>query len=279
MYDTLLTDDPSNWPMLAFINLPIVPLTLIASRFIVPPILPMAHFVLDLQPSRVSLIQMPTTQPTDTFWPPSPFLFSFFVFPITQMVYGHFYRRFSRWLLGNGKPLARNEEDDRMFVIRIRAIAGDDAPLAPEANANARRANVNGAAAAEPQVPGAFAEEPAAENAPAPAGPVDAAVVPAAEQPIGNPEQVIQVHASSIGRQVGGALLIPLISNRMGALLFQISKRWAFLRKFLAVRPKWSGTPLAPRFVPLDPKDGFFTWKVILRVFAGSSWKELDPVW
>jgi hypothetical protein len=76
----------------------------------------------------------------------------------------------------------------------------------------------NGAA---PAGAGAGAEE--AERDP------EAAAVQAAEQ-------LIEINATSLGRRVGGALLIPVISSMMGSILLRLSKQSYLLRMFLGLR-------------------------------------------
>jgi hypothetical protein len=50
-------------------------------------------------------------------------------------------------------------------------------------------------------------------------------------------ENTIRVSGTSLGRLIGGALIIPRIPSLMGSLLFWLSKHSVLLRKFLAVRP------------------------------------------
>jgi len=49
-------------------------------------------------------------------------------------------------------------------------------------------------------------------------------------------EQLIEINATSLGRKVGGALLIPAISSMMGSILLRLSKRSYLLRMFLGIR-------------------------------------------
>lgn len=95
-------------------------------------------------------------------------------------------------------------------------------------------------------------------------------------------ERVQSISSASVGRFIGGALLIPRISNFMGSLLFRLSKNSDLLRKLLAIRP-----PLKERL------DGYSTGEVgsvndlgraakaAFRVLVGGtrSWAEADPVW
>ena len=51
-------------------------------------------------------------------------------------------------------------------------------------------------------------------------------------------EQLIDVNAASLGRRIGGALIIPSVSSFMGNLLFRLSKHSGILRSFLGIRPR-----------------------------------------
>ena len=118
-------------------------------------------------------------------------------------------------------------------------------------------------------------------------------------------ENTIRVSGTSLGRLIGGALIIPRISSLMGSLLFWLSKRSMLLRKFLAVRPPLR---LAGRVGPLGLTTGTGLGAVLGpgAVFRGNTlgeqgllkklglagmlglsvawrgsyaWAECDPVW
>ncbi len=61
-------------------------------------------------------------------------------------------------------------------------------------------------------------------------------------------ERTLHVSTSSIGRFIGGALLIPTISSRMGGLLFRLAGHSSLLRAFLAIkdRPAPGAAPPSP---------------------------------
>jgi hypothetical protein len=102
------------------------------------------------------------------------------------------------------------------------------------------------------------------------------------QDPVAAAERLQNLSNASVGRYIGGALLVPRISNLMGSLLFRLSKHSALLRKFLAIRP-----PLKDRL------DGFSSGgvgsfsdvgqavKTAVRVMVGGTrtWTEADPVW
>ncbi|KAG8215394.1 hypothetical protein J3R82DRAFT_8995 [Butyriboletus roseoflavus] len=262
MFDILLTDDPSNWPWHSFINLPLIPLALIFSR------LPLKSNVTPLIPL---LLAWPTSAPVvgdglniigtvsssssssptgqsgkDLFpllphWPPPPFILGLFIFPIVREGYKRLFSQFSRWVLdstpgpggaenGQGQRGERDVQrvlmgavaDDEPFLrIRVNAhLDEEDGPAPPgalpdgRANRGARQGN-NGDVANEGD-----------QDDDAAAGDVAAAA-----------ENTIRVSGTSLGRLIGGALIIPRISSMMGSLLFWLSKHSVLLRKFLAVRP------------------------------------------
>lgn len=262
MFDILLTDDPSNWPWHSFINLPLIPLALIFSR------LPLRSNVTPLIPL---LLAWPTSAPVvgdgfnkigtvssagsssptglsgkDLFpllphWPPPPFILGLFIFPIVREGYKRLFLQFSKWVLdstsgtgggehGQGQRGERDVQrvlmgavvDDEPFLrIRVNAhLDEEDGPAPPgalpvgRANRGPRQGN-NG--------DGANNGDPNDDDG---AGDVAAAA-----------ENTIRVSGTSLGRLIGGALIIPRISSMMGSLLFWLSKRSVLLRKFLAVRP------------------------------------------
>ena len=102
------------------------------------------------------------------------------------------------------------------------------------------------------------------------------------QDPVAAAERFQSVSSASVGRFVGGALLVPRISNVMGSLLFRLSKRSDLLRKFLAIRP-----PLKDRLDGLGPgevgpiRDLGQAAKAAFRVLIGGTktWVEADPVW
>ncbi|KAF8654744.1 hypothetical protein AX16_003399 [Volvariella volvacea WC 439] len=118
----------------------------------------------------------------------------------------------------------------------------------------------------------------------------------------------LAINAISLGRTVGGALLIPLIASTMGRLLLGLSRKSSWLHKFLAVKPplKSRGGPFSGigAFVGLGTSgaglglggkkyggyhgQGLEFWKrigiaikrTLLTVYGGTrTWIEADPVW
>lgn len=206
-------------------------------------------------------------------WPPSPLMITF-LFPILSRLYRRTMTRFKRYVLGEHHrepaPARRIElalnEGGPLLQVRIAADLdhddGQQQQQQPPAQ-NAPAAQNGGGAAQEGEDP-----------------PADLAAVA---------EQVSRVTGSSLGRTIGGALLIPKISKWMGTLLFNLSQHSRLLRKFLALRPPLSSrTKLAiPFFNP-----ALFTGQntasfvgtniqvALNLIFGGTKvWTEADPVW
>ncbi|TFK36527.1 hypothetical protein BDQ12DRAFT_243456 [Crucibulum laeve] len=293
MFDTLLTDDPSNWPWTAFINLPLLPISLILSRFqtvsSMPPLIPILlvwppayptgaqrrilsdHWLSSTDSDLSSHLLSPARS-----WPPSPVMFGLFVFPVVRIFYRHAFNRLYFWALGTQPAVPQTgrmgfQLNEGPFVIRIRANVQDGAG-APAGVDDVQ----NGQEAAPPaQV---VAEARAAENQDP-----NAAAVAAAEH-------LIEVNAASLGRRIGGALLIPAISNLMGTLLFHLSKRSSLLRMFLGVRNRPMGSSLVdtlPFSYKREMENANFLKQFSLGLKLATSalwgnsrvWAEQDPVW
>lgn len=284
MFDVLLTDDPANWPWTAFLNLPILTISLILSRFQateqIPALIPLLLVWPPSSPvgARARLLDEYWTRPANArsltlasipsnrSWPPSPTVFGLFIVPIARAVYKRCFAKLQYWALGAHPPSARasrgfafHVNEGGQFMIRIRANIGENAPEQ----------------AAPP------AQEPAEVQPGAPEDPNAAAVAAA--------EQLIEINTSSLGRRIGGALLIPVISSAMGTLLFRLSKQSQLLKTFLGVRPPLNG--LLPGIGPLT---SYKNWEELgtakqvglaVRLLLNASWNgtrtwaEADPVW
>lgn len=288
MFDLLLTDDPANWPWTAFFNLPTLTLTLIGSRLHAVPLSTLIPvlFAWPLStpvgtgsrllsqywsdPENARKLSL-TSIASPSIWPPSPAVFAFFMVPVTRMLYNHCFSYLHYWTLGArpSTPARRTGQGwqvDEGFFIRIRAnVVNENDPLGQEQQAQVPQQQV-----------------PAPDVAPADQEPNAAAVAAA--------EQLISFDTSSLGRKVGGALLIPAISNMMGSFLFQLSKRSTLLRRFLGVRPPLSGVlppPLGSYSVDkswhnlsLVRQLGLSIRLVMNATWNGTrTWAEADPVW
>lgn len=297
MYQQLLTDDPTNWPFHAWINLPLIPLSLIFGQtsmlrntvpmypimFLWPTVPPLIE-----RPSTVSTIlphvnlfkdsrppaALPTLGDVLLSWPPSP-LMAQLIIPTCRVLYKRYFKRFRHWLLGT-QPAGRVAGGPRPNIRRLMfenwqmemRVEGDlGAPLPPNGEA---RAAVEAAGALQQQnVDGILQAQPAAGAPPAQ-----------------NRDGItIRMTGASLGRLIGGALLLPTISNIMGSLLFRLSKHSVLLRRILAVRPR--GIIQVPSYSTLGWEKMSVTRLTMMALWLGvaipgagtPAWREADPVW
>ncbi|KAI6143441.1 hypothetical protein BKA82DRAFT_4186023 [Pisolithus tinctorius] len=267
MFDILLSDDPARWPWHSFINLPLIPLSLIMSR------LPTKSSITPLVPV---LLAWPTSTPirandsiildgwrnpffrTDPReflhplprWPPPPMILGLFVFPAVRQAYKRMLGNFTRWLLNSNTPHGQDMQ---------RVLNGNDDEPPGQQGLDANNDN----------------------EANAPAGDAVAAA-----------ENTIRVSGTSLGRLIGGALIIPRISSFMGSLLLRLSKHSKILRKILAVRPPLP-TGVVPPAIPRSLFNGkaWSEMSLLKRIsYVGylgltvawrgtMTWAECDPVW
>ncbi|KAF7794574.1 hypothetical protein EIP86_005709 [Pleurotus ostreatoroseus] len=100
-------------------------------------------------------------------------------------------------------------------------------------------------------------------------------------------EQTIRVNGASIGRFVGGALMLPTVAKYMGSVLLHLSGRSSWLRAFLAVRPHAHPTAAFPRSwfqdagKPMSVGQLGMSMRVVFNLICGGTktWAESDPVW
>ena len=297
MFNTILTNDPSNWPWTAYINLPLLPISLISSRFqgsglMIPlllwhpastgPVGEQGRRVLEYwykpeNRDRLSQMKFNTAQS----WPPPPLILSIIGFPVIRVFYNKFYAYL--YLKCMGTPLPPPRRAIRLIFNEAIRIDIEQRPNDlqqvlqqwREGRQQQQRQQVPAAAAAaEDPDPNAAATEVA--------------------------EQIIEVDATSFGRKIGGALIIPSISSFMGNLLFRLSKNSGILRSFLGIRPRkisWTDYMIPPSR-GLHSRLGIFSvnngwedlnlyqkvklgFQVLINSFASGSWTltESDPVW
>ncbi|CAA7262178.1 unnamed protein product [Cyclocybe aegerita] len=304
MFDLILTDDPINWTWSAYINLPLLPISLILSRFtsgtssmvipsllVWPPAPPVGErsrrlFEYWSKPENSSRIRdglLPKY-----YWPPPPILFGVVGVPIVRSIYRHCFGNLYYKLLGTPMPTQRRGArpglrfNEGPLIIRIRAVDDEGHEIGQDEE--------DGHPADEAPAPPAQ-DGAAAGGQDANADP-NAAAVQAAEQ-------LIEINASSLGRRIGGALIIPAIASTMGTLLFRLSRRSSLLRAFLGLRgrkatgllplPPWGRLALFP-----EEKELNMPWKqlsvfqqtrvglkILVSAFLGGSrtWVDSDPVW
>lgn len=320
MFNIILTDDPVNWPWSAYINLPLLPLSLILSRFksssssmviplllVWPPSSPVGDaskrlFDFWTQPENAARLStmslLPGGRSLLSYWPPPPMFFGLIGFPIIRSLYQKCFAHLYFKLLGTPLPAPRRlpraglRFNEGPFVIRIRAqfdeAEGQEEAERAQAEAHQRQLAQEeaAAAAAEAAILGADDDgAPAAgENPDANAAAVEAA------------EQLIEVDASSLGRRIGGALIVPAIASAMGDALLGLSRHSHWLRLFLGVR----GAGMGAGRIPLPPWGRYAltasdkTWsqlgvlqqarvglRLVMTAFLGGSrtWVDSDPVW
>jgi hypothetical protein len=179
---------------------------------------------------------------------------------------------------------ARNQGNDQQGQGQQQADGPPQARIRMQVNAQVNAAE--GAAAQQRQQ--AQLQDPAQPEVEQP--PNEAAVAAA--------EQLIEVDTSSLGRRIGGALLIPAIASSMGNLLLRLSKHSYWLRRFLAVRSPLRGSISQGIRSVLPPPLGPWSYKqnweglgmvkqlgLALRLGLGfgwngtRTWAEADPVW
>ncbi|RDB23884.1 E3 ubiquitin-protein ligase MARCH5 [Hypsizygus marmoreus] len=325
MYDILLTDDPANWPWTAFLNLPSLTLSLILSRFQsshqIPTLIPLLLVWPPSTPvgarSPLSLYSSSLFTPSSLpahhqpHWPPSPVVFGLFLVPLTRMVYRRCFGMLQYWLLGAQPPSARERDAGRGWVWqegdvpwRIRIRANVDV-VEPEQEQEQAQAQDVGDAQRHIEAQGELGE---GDHANAPPEGIPAAE-PQAQEPnaaaVEAAEQLIEIDTASLGRRVGGALLIPGISSAMGSLLYRLAKHSRALRQVLGVRPPlpggaylspWAGMGLGMGIGGFGAGGGMEVrhWEglgwvkrlgVTLRLILNATWHgtrtwaEADPVW
>ncbi|KAJ7057992.1 hypothetical protein C8F01DRAFT_1149087 [Mycena amicta] len=110
MFELLLTNERSSWPLVAKLNIVMIPASLILAR------LGYAHplsAILATWPAFAFTYPTPSSTSTSQFqlrrpdeptipapWPPSPLIFGFVLLPICRRFYKYYFTRFSRWVLG-----------------------------------------------------------------------------------------------------------------------------------------------------------------------------------
>lgn len=293
VYDAFLTDDLSKWPWSAYINLPLIPVFLVASRFKTRfSFLPIVSALLEWPNLYDRGLQSPANIEwnTITVFPPSPYTVGFILLPLVRFLYNKALKRVTKWVLGARIPTVDVEDENALMVVRLRGAAENGEP--PD-NDNAD-ANEPGAdqAANQPRL-----EEPVAEHNPA--------------------DQTITIYASPLGRKLAGALLVPMIARHMGNILFHLARKQGvlarYLRYILAIGPRsapnrswWDANSLSPSSYAsrkVEPgsslsfgvghyrwnldKSGStilgsdVPWKDVLRALWGGSkaWAEFDPIW
>jgi hypothetical protein len=226
-------------------------------------------------------------------WPPSPFIFGLFIAPIVKVAYRKLLHRIAHLLLGANLSDAGRSSRLGLYL--------REGPFLIRFQANVEQRNANQLANEEEAAQDFGADVPNPNdnrnNAPANANAHDDRPRDPNEANLAAAERMIERGASSLGRRVGGALLIPYISNLMGSLLFRLSKHSQILREFLGIRQHrrlLNGLPPSLYAYPGRSsigsgetavgdglkKLGQFAKFVAGNLWGGTkTWAELDPVW
>ncbi|KAF9815657.1 hypothetical protein IEO21_04447 [Rhodonia placenta] len=282
MYDLLLTDDLSNWPWHAFVNLPFIPLSLILSRTrfftslpLIPLFLPWASTppVASTQSMMAArwnpLVRKAPVYPSAPLfgWPPSPIVITI-AYSILTSFYRRGYSTLKHWILGT-------PSNAQHTIREVIWDLGGHARIGVNINDGEHPANQDQQAAQGEQAPanGDAGQEQAGDN--------DPGVVA---------ERTLRVTNASLGRFIGGALMMPTIANCMGAILLRLSRHSRLLQRFLAVRPPMRGgvPPTLASWLEAQPwgemsymRQVATGLKVALDLVCGGTrtWEECDPVW
>ncbi len=254
MFNIILTDDPVNWPWSAYINLPLIPLSLILTRFqkatpsLVIPLLiswppspPVGESARKLYEfwnkpentrklAQFTFFSSNTSSSNSRLWPPPPVLFGLIGVPVVKALYQRAYAWAYQKVLNASVPNPINAPrgllrfNEGPFVIRI--LAGVDGNGNEAGNGQGQGAGEGQGQGQERNGQGNGQPNAGADDAEADG---DAVAAQAAEQ-------LIEVNATSLGRKVAGALLVPTITNMMGSILFRLSRRSYLLRIFLGIK-------------------------------------------
>ncbi len=191
--------------------------------------------------------------------------------PVIANVYRKAIQRLRLWAMGIPPTQARR-------IRRIEVALADGGPVNVQIAANFLN-RANGAGDDEERE-----QQPANGARPRRGQPDD----DVAQDPAAAAAETIRITGSSLGRFIGGALLIPRIANIMGSFLYELSKHSLLLRKFLAIRKPLNG--VSSYYSPLDfalsgKSNSWGQLGLGLRVglntlFGGTKlWAEADPVW
>ncbi|OBZ74986.1 E3 ubiquitin-protein ligase MARCH5 [Grifola frondosa] len=283
MYNLILTDDFTLWPYHAWLNLPLIPMSLILSRMGVhhtlPLFLPWTSSPAVASPANLMAARWdPYRSKTDPLshpqalltWPPSPIMVTI-LYPVLRSAYARSYARVKSWVTGvEPKPtdefvrrMALGFNENGEFEI---GVVRD--PARRRRNAPAQQQDEN--------------REEEAQGAAAPA--------PAEGEGDDEPGAVAEgMLRSSVGRVLSGALTIPTISRRMGSLLFRLAQHSRLLHRFLAIRPPLRAGIAPPlKFFDFTLSDQMsrvaqvgLGLRVATNVLFGGTriWSECDPVW
>lgn len=213
-------------------------------------------------------------------WPPSPIMVTI-LFPFVRGMYNKGMRALRTWALGaqhaDLAPIRRIEWAllGGGEAAQLRVEIDEDEDGDGRQRQNRRREQRQGGAGARrngnANANANQGDEPAEDE------PDDVAVA----------EQTIRVNGASIGRFIGGALMLPSVAKYTGSLLLHLSKHSSWLKAFLAVRPYARPTAAFPRSWfqdtgrPMGVGQLGMSMRVVFNLICGGTktWVEADPVW
>ncbi|KAI0759067.1 hypothetical protein C8Q74DRAFT_1319825 [Fomes fomentarius] len=303
MYNVLLTDDPNNWPWHAFVHLPIIPFSLILSRTRLFDTFPLVPLFLTWSSSPP--VRTPAASPSiwtwsrtaqayytpAISWPPTP-LMAMVLLPFIRMSYRRWFDRLTKYVMGtqgDGPGAAARDPGGPIRRVIWALNENGPAPLRVRIGANIQQAPVQGQGQGGAQGRNNDGDNGENGNGNGEGGEGEEAQ----DDPAAVAERTLHVSTSSIGRFIGGALLIPTISSRMGGLLFRLAGHSSLLRAFLAIkdRPAAAAAPPSPLrlfdFSPGGAGGGGLMKQMGAGLVAGVNimfggtpvWNAQDPVW
>ncbi|KAI0028733.1 hypothetical protein K488DRAFT_57871 [Vararia minispora EC-137] len=284
----VLTDDPNSWSWATWLSLPLIPISLILSRLPLgtpSPTVPSTMLLLwsAVTPDEASsyfashgILRYASIWPLTPapLWPPSPTLICV-CYPLVHSLYHAARRRLTHYVTeGRRSPLLLPPNVQRFLW----AFGGDNgqhgARIDIMVQGDVEQPDVQQERDREQRLDGENNGEAA--------------------------ERTIRITGASLGRLLGGALVMPYIASAFGNALLGLSRRSHILRTILAVKES------APRTayqweMGFTPKDGGLvgaieraarreglpapgiggTLRILLRLltFGHRAWIESDPVW
>ncbi|KAN0118790.1 hypothetical protein V8E52_004901 [Russula decolorans] len=293
VFQALLTSNPSNWPLHAWLYLPIIPFSLVVSRTplviwttspLVPLLFPWSSTIPVSAVARGSRsVRFGPFTSRPTLWPPPPALVCA-LFPVVRVLYGHLRNRIIRMMVQDIVPTrtqaARQRQQQQGGVqqgIREQQLRGNrQEPLVP---ADQDPQEQQQQPPPEPQQQQRAEPAQAQEPVPPAVDEDDLGAVAA---------HAIRVTGAGLGRVIGGALIMPSIARMMGSMLLHISHVVPLIRTIIAPLPQ----PMLPLRASL-PSGPISTLVSIIRGgrpdtmqvgYHGGGhgcqeWATSDPVW
>jgi len=255
-------NNPLEWRWLAYVNLPLIPWTLIFSRTkILRSVIHLAPFL--MLPSHPAPSHIPISATRNLFsisedsitphyfsYPPSPPVL-FALMPFFQWGYHKAYRATARWLLA--KPT--HTKETRAQRRRVVVLHNGGAPPDDQAIRNALDEH-------HQQAPPHEGEEEADPN-----DEVEQDLVAALDR-----GEQVSISGTTLCRLFLGSLMLPPISKVMGHLLLEASHIFPILKPFLGVRSGFASSGIGLSIGSLGLRFGS-------RRIDYTDYNNIDPVW